>query len=215
MVAYKRNAFLYSFIGIVLCITSSSLITVNNSSEQNELLVSKVIIKGIDNYSLEIETSYLNDSSFLANGWEFDRNSVVTQQNLIFRHYDSIIQKKRHDVRLRKPQKKGNSNSIALLDNVIRGVALVKGKKGSIYKIEGSGGCNTCSEYYAFYSLTGEKMWYTYNSITDNFHFEKGNYSNIINNIGVSDTLDIDPIINGIWVFPPQYAGRIYQVNLR
>lgn len=170
-------------------------------------------VAGSKAYSLEVKTTYLNDSVFLNEKWAFDLNDVVSNQELIFKLGDQIIVQRNHNVRKRKSKKA--IGTINLLDNVIRGVSVVKGGSGSFYKIEGAGGCNACSEYSGYFSLRGELLWENYSSRMGNFETGKGNYDKVLAKYNVLDTSAIAPKIKGIWVFPPQKSGEMYTTKLR
>lgn len=187
------------------------LLTANYKT--NELLTYSSIIQGDGNYSLEIVSSYFFDSLFLSQGWVFDQNDIVINQILFFKTHDTILKQLDFDVRQILTNR--DNGKYKLLDNVIRGVSVVRGKNGWFYKISGVGGCNECSEYSGFFSLKGEILWKLYTSSMDNFSYIEGNYNNVLKEYGIIDSSKISKKIYGTWVFPPQYSGKVYETRLR
>jgi hypothetical protein len=170
-------------------------------------------LKGTDEYSLEIETMYIYDSLFLADNWVSDLNEVVISQLLTFKLKDSIIRKQFHDVKTRVVRK--SIGNVSLLDNVIREVGIVEGRKGSFYKISGAGGCNACSEYLGYYSMQGKLLSKIYSSRMDRFSYTTGDIDKVIKQFEVPENIQKPGKLKVISVFPPQYNGEIEESSLK
>jgi hypothetical protein len=173
----------------------------------------RVIISDSNGYSLQVETTYLYDSVYLNKGWAFDRNISVLSQRLIFCKGDSVLKQMTHNVKKQIFTRHGQKYSF--LENIIRGICIIYGKNEILYMIEGSGGCNTCSEYGALFSSSGQRLWYKYYSITDKFQYHHGKYYEVLESIGAYKVGEPKRKLIGIWVFPPQYKGDAYEMEIR
>ncbi|MHB8205942.1 hypothetical protein [Mucilaginibacter sp.] len=188
--------------------------TVTHLKNQNGRQLSyKTIINGDDNYTIEIKTFYIYDKNYLTHDWVSDVNRVVISQTLTFKYKGSSIAVKNFDVRkwiVKKFNKKVN-----FLDDVIREVGFVKGSKGGFYKIYGFGGCNSCSEYLGYYSMTGNLLYKIYTSRMDNYSYLFGNFDQVMAKYGIPDSLLKSNSINVVSVFPPQYSGDNDKSSIR
>lgn len=168
----------------------SQINAINNSKYINILLEKDTIIynteiKGGD-YSLIIKTSRINDTLYdiYQKGYSFSYfNSnqinyyVITNQILNFYFKDSLIKTTQHNVK-KNIKKFKNGKQVRVLENEITNISFIHGQNGDLYYIEGYGGCNTCSEYFAFYSLSGDLLWDFY-SIKD---YSNNQWKNLIKN---------------------------------
>jgi hypothetical protein len=224
--------FLFCFIALIIGCESHTLPVDNKESiskiandsekdtlnkliyKEGELLNYTTVLPSTDEYSLEINTTYIYDSLFLAERWVADLNEVVTEQKLIFKKNGIAINQFNHNVKKWILDKFGKKRS--LLDNVIRTAGLVSAKNGGFYKVEGAGGCNACSEYIGYFSLEGELLYNIYSSQTDNFVNEVGDFDKMIKQFEVPDTLSrLGGKIKVVWIFPPIYSGDIGSSRLK
>ena len=172
-----------------------------------EKLSYTTLVMGVNDYILQIKTTYLYDTAYLFYGWPTEQNQVVQAQEMVFKYRDSVIHIRPFDVRRRSVIR--SNNKIALLDNVIFEAAIVTGTKGSFYKIRGYGGCTSCSSYTGYYSLNGELFFENYFSDGDGFLKNIGNYKSVWNRFGVQAQREKNPDIKDIVVFPPSHSGEI------
>jgi hypothetical protein len=165
------------------------------------------LVPGINDYALQIKTTYLNDTNYLKNDWPTVQNQVVVAQELIFKYKNSVLRARPFDVRKRSDMKL--DKEVTLLDAVVFEAAIITGTKGSFYKIRGSGGCTDCSNYTGYYSLSGELLFENYFSDGDGFIRNIGSYEKVWKRYGVAAGRAKIPDIKDITVFPPKYSGSI------
>ncbi|MFS2186923.1 hypothetical protein ACCC92_09605 [Mucilaginibacter sp. Mucisp84] len=175
--------------------------------KNGEVFTYSTIVKNSKNrsYSLEIKTIYIYDKDYLENLFVADSNMIVIRQELIFKHHNTIVATKNHSVRKNIVIKNGKKTK--LLENVIVEVGIEYGKKGAFYAIEGSGLCNSCSVYSAFFSMTGHELYKEYSSRDNTNILRKGNFNNIMNTYGVRKSKWLHRFTT-TWVFPPKRSGE-------
>ena len=167
-------------------------------------------LNGLGDYSLEIKTFYFDDEQALNN--QLLPNSTVFKQTLIFKRDGKIIAQK--DFPVKKKIIKKNGTKLIVLDNVIYQIGMVKGKKGGFYKIDGSGGCNGCSEYWGAYSMQGKLLNETYFS-PGLFDHKVGNFNEIIKRYALDPAKVKAHDLEVICVFPPKCSGNISKDLIR
>jgi hypothetical protein len=104
--------------------------------------------------------------------------------------------------------KKYNMKEIEIAEDVIMDVGAIIGENDFFYYITGYGGCNTCSEYFAFYSKDGELLWSSYSSLKDRFTEEKGDYEKTLTQYKIPKTAFEPDGIKMVWVYPIEYAQK-------
>jgi hypothetical protein len=194
---YKLLIFILAFIGF-------SGPTVHKAGDS---LSYTTLVSGADGHTLQIKTTYLNDSDYIVYGWPTKQNQVVEAQELIFRYKDAVLRIRPFDVRRTSVIK--FDKKVTLLDAVIFEAAIITGSKGSFYKIRGSGGCTNCANYTGYYSLKGELLFENYFSDGDGFLRNIGSYKSVWNRFGVEARRAKTPDIKDVTVFPPVNSGEI------
>jgi hypothetical protein len=59
---------------------------------------------------------------------------------------------------------RNNGDSVKILENVIYELGILKGGSYDLYSVKGAGLCNSCPEYFAFYTMAGDCVWSNYSS---------------------------------------------------
>jgi hypothetical protein len=111
------------------------------------------------NYSLKVLSTIQNDRVESTDSNFF--NPVVLKQQLQFLQNGKIIKEIEYPTN-KVLLKVTGGNYVKMLENVLFNIGVVEGSKGSLYVLNGYGGCNSCTEYIGFFSLEGEILWYSY-----------------------------------------------------
>jgi hypothetical protein len=196
----------------LFCPTKSPLFLMSHHKDSTFSYSTSVL--GKRGYSLKIVTECLYDSSFFNKGYILDRNMFTISQTIIFLYKDSTIKHVKHPVN-HITQKTSSMAKVKVLDNVIYAIGVVETKDSVFYVIKGSGGCNTCSEFYGFYSLKGDLYWSMYSSKIDNFKKETGDYSMVVKRLEISDNLRKARDLKMKTIFPPKESGKEVKLPLR
>jgi hypothetical protein len=162
--------------------------------------------------SIIIETIYIYNSNYIMHDWISDLNNVVISQKIMFKHKGIILSKQNFNVRKYRIGK--SKSNPYFLDNVIREIGIVKGRKGSFYKLYGFGGCNSCSEFLGYFALDGSLLYKIYSSKMDNYYFKYGVFENVMHDYGISNLEIKKSNIKSISVFPPQFSGKVGQTSI-
>lgn len=81
-----------------------------------------------------------------------------------------------------------NKRKVTMLSNVIVSLGCITGKKGSALAVGGYGGCNSCPEWYGYYSLTGELINYSYSNTFRSFG-AKGTNNDLIKKYAIKKNI--------------------------
>ena len=79
--------------------------------------------------------------------------------------------------------------------------------KGTFYKIDGSGGCNGCSEFWGAYTLQGTLLTEFYYR-RSRFDYRFGNLNKLYKRYGVDSLESKKYDVDVVSVFPPQLSGQ-------
>ncbi|MEO6884098.1 MAG: hypothetical protein ABI199_08750 [Bacteroidia bacterium] len=110
-------------------------------------------------YSLSVRTTCLNDSVKPEETNIF--NPVVLKQEMIFMKKNKIIYERKFPA-LEITQMVYNYKKVKMCENVIYEIGLISGLKIPFYTVYGYGGCNSCSEYFGYFTLDGKLLWEYY-----------------------------------------------------
>lgn len=111
-------------------------------------------------YSLCIISTYDNDS-LIEPSYTFAFNPVCLNQKLLF--FNGTRKIKTIDYRVKTSKMKfSNGKESEVLDVVINYMAVIKGSKGALYFIYGTGGENSLVEYEGLYSLSGDMLYHSF-----------------------------------------------------
>lgn len=114
-----------------------------------------------DHYALGINTICYNDS---VNADETNIfNPIVLKQELYFLKNNRIISE-RESVSHKISQSISHGEEMEMLENVIYEIGVIHRKEKPIFVVYGYGGCNSCTEYFGYYSMDGKLLWEFYGS---------------------------------------------------
>ena len=113
-------------------------------------------------------------------------NPIPLNQMLFFRTKDSVT----HTVQIPSNltyQEDEAGIKIPMLDNEITTVGWVESPKGTLFLVEGYGGCNSCKEYQALFNQHAQMLYCTYG---DKRHtdFSRGDFTNVVHQYGLTDS---------------------------
>lgn len=112
-------------------------------------------------YSLCVISTYNNDSLIEPSSYTFAFNPVCINQKLVF--FNGTNKIKTIDYRVKTSKVKFSSGKESeVLDVVINYMAVVKGSKGALYFIYGTGGEKSLIEYEGLYSLSGDMLYHSF-----------------------------------------------------
>jgi hypothetical protein len=120
-------------------------------------------------YSLEVETFCLNDT--LANEDSYDSlttRPIIINQKLIFKCRDSVTTS--FYIPIRSVNRKNYlGKNVKTLDANIWNIFVLKGEKGHVFAIDGTGFCNgrNCPEFSGLYSIEGTPLYQSYSDKWD------------------------------------------------
>ncbi|GEM_PF-6653022 len=141
-------------------------------------------------YKFELQ-SVIDTSKKMLEGQSNVTDKLIVYQKMIFYKNDLKIGNKISPVPFIS-QKTDDNESISVLENFIYELGVIEGANYSLFCVKGSGHCNACPEFFAFYSLQGECLWYQYSNTVKSFlHF--GNFEDICKKAGI----DSDKWANG------------------
>lgn len=190
-------------------ITDSSL-TVNDKisvsltypKKDNEFTY-HVKLNSIENYSLTIETTLLYDSLFLFKDYYNGGNKVVLNQSLIFKHGDTIINKKTFMVKdAENIEKIIGTKKVTLPQYVVTSYLYKESNCETLYILYAFGLSNGSNEVSTYYSNKGDLIGTTNCSRTKCDTI--GNLTEVECKYSVCDSV----CLREICIFPPQFAGR-------
>jgi hypothetical protein len=208
------------FIGLV-AISCGNVPKVQEKLTKNAIIDSNEVVKKFisdkvftyltkvsnENYRLEILTTCMDDSLSKEGVMFPEFKPIVLGQELFFYLGDSLIKRIKHPSRKIKI-KKYDMEEIEITEDVIMDIASIIGENGFFYYVTGYGGCNTCSEYFAFYRNDGELLWSSYSSLKDKFTEEKGDYEKTLTQYKIPKTAFDPDGIKMVWVYPVKNAQK-------
>lgn len=190
--------------------SNDSLKTVNDKisvslhyPKPGKVFTYQVKLNSIENYSLTIETTLIYDSVFLTNDYYSGGNKVVLNQSLVFKHGDTIINKKNFSVKNAENIEKKIKNKKNLLPQYVVTSYLYKESNcQTLYVLYAFGLNNGSNEISAYYNNEGELMGTTNCNRTECDTI--GNLTEVECKYSVCDST----CLSEVCIFPPQFAGR-------
>lgn len=117
-------------------------------------------------HKIVIESEYLNDSVSVEESNMF--NPIPLKQEMFFYTKGQLNARVIYPARM-ITQKTESGEPVKMLDNVIVGAGIIKGRKGNLLVVGGYGGCNDCSEFEGYYTLEGKSIGINYRTKSEVF----------------------------------------------